>query len=582
MRFKKVTYLACLIVSLAGLLLVLAVLKVTEVDQEIYRHLVEMTSDKEDFEGETGHVARQRRGTSSKTLLLREKGFRKMGQLTSEASELSYKREVDGRRGLIEKMEGVTFLYQEELLVDTPEGEQIVIVLEAPRATYSYRQEKFEVDDVSIRRYLLPGLKLPTLSSMPREKTPFFKGSASFALVALGKGAPEIHFHDFRLFADDNEIYSPLAFLDTERGRGVFEGTSANKVHYKRGDSFSLKSLRLDLKFFEGAVEKGSQIEEVLAEDEVEIEMPDALHAAGDLAIFYGFDARGSFSKAHLEASYEGVPCQLKSEAGDLIQAASIDFDLPSRSAYLEVTRGVVNRGGESIAFTADAMQVDEALNQMILSPPVSLEGSFRLESQGAMIVRRDDERTLESISSEGPATFLMKDEKQGGEHLLRSFGAIFIDHREEKMRIDSPRNIEGKVEEGRQVHFEDLLGEIDADRATLFYAHVEGKFLPRRLLLEGEIKLQNRSPLAKQYALADEAEFDFASNILTLRAGKRPRVLLYDELNKVQASAPALEIKWDPATEKEAFRGIGQVRFVFAEDEFNELRRRFSFDDKK
>lgn len=650
MHFKKSAYLFGFLLALTGAFLAYLILKSSPRDREIYHRLMENKSDK--IQGQP--IATQKRGSSAKTLLLSEKGIRKIGYLTSQSSEISYEGQKEG--GFVEKMEKVVLLYQEQFI----DQGQIVLLLEAPKATYYYRQEKFEADQATFKRYILNGFELPF--AFP-QAPPFFEGKADRAVVILKHETPEFDFYRFfatfepgkripfyefeveeihlenknlqlrnlvrwthplgQLKADwgevkfidfdqktitdsillkgdvgivlknGSEIHAAAAFLEKGEKRAHFEGKGENKVHYKGARNpkdgkvaekrfpslnetpISLKSLSLDFKF-SGEEDRNPKIHEVIADGKVEIDRG-AFHLEGDRAFFYDFDSEGSFSKVRVDNQNGKSDCLLKNQRGDWIQAASIDFDINNRFSYLNATHGVINRNAQSLTFTASALEVDEKLNSMLLAPPVTLEGLGKWESLAAITLYRDSDGSLQSISSEGPAHFYVKDSKQGVEHLLKTPGAVFIDHRKGTMHMKGLRD----KEKNYPVHFEDPFGEIDADEAILSYSYLEGKFTPLRLLLKGDVKVENRSPLARQYALADEAEFFFISNTLTLRAENKSRVLLYDALNKMQASAPILEIKRDPATGKDSFQGVGPVRFIFAEEEFEELKRRFLFDGK-
>ena len=55
--------------------------------------------------------------------------------------------------------------------------------------------------------------------------------------------------------------------------------------------------------------------------------------------------------------------------------------------------------------------------------------------------------------------------------------------------------------------------------------------------------------------------------------------MLFYDPMNKVEASGASLILKRDPKTGKDIIQGVGMIRLMFAEDELNELKKRFSLD---
>ena len=66
----------------------------------------------------------------------------------------------------------------------------------------------------------------------------------------------------------------------------------------------------------------------------------------------------------------------------------------------------------------------------------------------------------------------------------------------------------------------------------------------------------------------------------MVLYANEEQRVLFYDRLNKVQVSAPAVNIRRDGTTGKEAVQGMGDVRFTFADEERSALLENFDLDE--
>lgn len=154
----------------------------------------------------------------------------------------------------------------------------------------------------------------------------------------------------------------------------------------------------------------------------------------------------------------------------------------------------------------------------------------------------------------------------------IRAFGEVKLS--KDLLTIDSPIE-NGLVPEALQVHLEDRKGDIYADRAELVYEEVKGKLQPKKLILTGNVRLIYHS----HYALADRGEVDFAKRELLLQAILRKGVLFYDQLNKMQASAPAMKVTIDSQTDQVKMQGIGTMRLQFKEEEYLEFKKRFLID---
>lgn len=316
---------------------------------------------------------------------------------------------------------------------------------------------------------------------------------------------------------DQGKITCSSASFDYQQGIGIFLSEGKRKAAYKK-ENFVLTSSSLQIQT-NASKEKGSFApKELLAEGDVEIDFPPSFHLVGDKALFSDYISQRGFSQVHLTSKDPLSPCLLSNLSQD------------------------------------------------------------RLETSAIHLNWEPEKNCLDTLSCEGPSKLVSKQGQNNTEHQLTVYGNLVIDHRALKMTMESPRTSSGEVEAGKQLHFQDALGEVFADRGILLYAFDEKRIVPKKLILEGNVKIHNHSSLALQYALADKAELNFDTNTLILSATQRPSVLFYDQLNKIEASAPTLQIKRDANTGKEIIQSQGNVRFIFAEDELNELKKRFSF----
>lgn len=124
--------------------------------------------------------------------------------------------------------------------------------------------------------------------------------------------------------------------------------------------------------------------------------------------------------------------------------------------------------------------------------------------------------------------------------------------------------------------------GIICSDMAIFEYNAGQGEFEPKVITFQGNVRMCNQfadveggSPL-DQYALADKMTFTPKTRKMILNAKNGKRVLFYDKANHMQVSAPILTITSGTKVGKESIRGTGDVRFTFAEQELELLRKQF------
>lgn len=546
---------------------------------------------------------KQARQRIVKTLLLTQGEERRVGILKASDSELLFEKE-GGSKGLVEEMENVELIYQEEL----EEGTQLIARLIAKKALYDYEKERLIAEDADLTRYRLLGHQFPEMADLKdpifsafakdihlefqenRLKAAQLKGSfpSSFAaqeasfengelliggdfhfehpLGTLQAKSAKARFGEITELPkeilmeegatlhlkDGSKISSPYSRLDTSSWVAFFHGLEGNKVALE-GPNHSLKSLEMTLHF-----SPPSQVDRLIAEGEVEIGLQDGLKLQGHHAHFHSFTPEGRFSKAILKEE-----CLLTKEETEIhAEEIAADFDLDQ--ATLTTAYGTL----QNLKFDAKGVLIDKQKGKMFLDPPIHLEWGGILDTTGRVEVTEENQK-LDLLYIEGPSVFKMKDEK-GLEHTLKTWGTILIDPKAKIASISS---------DGKQIHFSDSYGDIYADHVQVYFEEVDGKLKPSKLSLEGNIRLQNIQAGLQRYALAENADYDVMKGELILKSNRPARVLFYDLANKMQASAPALILKRNPETKKDEIKGIGNVRFLLSEEEWNELKKRFSFE---
>jgi lipopolysaccharide export system protein LptA len=610
-KFPRALFWALALLCASGLALFCHIFMISSYDREGYDKL------NAPQEAAASFSTKSPRQGISKTLLLTQGDKRRIGVLKADASELVFEKEGSSR-GLVEEMENAELIYQEELLADNM---QLVVKLTADQATYDYERERLRAHDAELSRYRLPTHQLPDSNDL---KDPFFVGlasefhlefqerepflmarqlkgtsptflveEASFekGMLHLGGGfhyehplgvlqakSAQAHFEGQNQppreilmeegvkvqLKDGSIVSSPFSRLDSSSWIAFFHGLEGDKVVLERpGESLYLKSLEMTLQFFPPTLNHPAWIDRLTAEGEVEMGLKEGLKLQGRRAFFHSFTPEGRFTKALLTED-----CFLTKGDEAEIYAEEIAADFALDQAALKTAHGTL----QNMQFCANHIRIDKKEGKMYLDPPITLERGGTLETSGKVEITeslKEGKRTLGLLQIEGPSVLKMKDDK-GALHTLKTHGTILVDPAAKQTSFSSA---------GEQIHFSDKHGEIYADQMQVQYDEVDGKLMPLKLHLEGNIRMQNVNSGLERYALAENGDYDFNKQELTLKAKRPARVIFYDLASKVQASAPTLVLKRNPETEKDEIKGLGNVRFLLAEDEWNELKKRFSFE---
>lgn len=288
--------------------------------------------------------------------------------------------------------------------------------------------------------------------------------------------------------------------------------------------------------------------------------------------------------------------CVATNQNGDSIQANKIVINTIKRQliCYQPVgafSLGQTNQSNHRLNFTSDTLLWDDKTQMLALHNNIkaSLGGLGELTTEKELRIYqhiKDKRKTVRLIESP-QNTQLIYTDLHNITHKLICYGTMTINHEQLTTILTSPKNRVGKIEEDKQVYFEDVLGDIYADQVILNYEWIEGALVPVKLIMQGHVKLLNRfdghvqeSGSVLQYALADLVEYMPQSREMALSGQNGQRVLFYDKVNNVQMSAPMLKIKRDEKSHKGSVKGIGDVRFTFIEHELNQLRQRFQLKD--
>lgn len=118
-------------------------------------------------------------------------------------------------------------------------------------------------------------------------------------------------------------------------------------------------------------------------------------------------------------------------------------------------------------------------------------------------------------------------------------------------------------------VHFQDVKGRMFAKSAVFDLTSQE-------CILVGDVKMIHREGPLEQFAIAERVILSKEKKEARFFAQKGGKVLFYDRVNRLQMSAPQINIVKDPVTNQDAVKGVGKVRFHFKDEEYERLRQYF------
>lgn len=409
---------------------------------------------------------------------------------------------------------------------------------------------------------------------------------------------------------DSGQLECQEANIDYENLKGQFLGNqeSPDVIYSNRGSPVSLlvKSLRMDVELSRDyqphTQQHKSSFRQVQASGLVRAVYDQQYLIKGDRAVYERQPATEFREPLEVLVVYaEESPqarCFINGPNGDEIQANKIimnlitrqmDFDHPTGTLYLCQDS---QSHKQPIHFSCEKMKWNERDQALIL------QGQVELYQGGLGYVKTNKEMRIYQYIKEGrkgvhsivsdqetELTYLNPETKQA--HKVLCHGPLIIDHEKMRILMHSPLNEKGQIGPKDQVYFEDIAGELYADDVCLDYQWEKQKILPHHLILQGHVKILNRfdghiqeSSTILQYALADRVDYFPKQKEMVLVSQAPQRVLLFDRVNQLQMSAPSLKIRHEEQSGKLRFQGIGDVRFTFIKQEFDQLKEQFSLED--
>lgn len=268
---------------------------------------------------------------------------------------------------------------------------------------------------------------------------------------------------------------------------------------------------------------------------------------------------------ALFQGEINGFPLEIKSKQFQIVSDGSFVDILTDEQVWIEYDKKF-----RAVADSASYRCKKEGME----------EGIVRLKSKG---VQNTCQMTHEKAGRMQAKQIWMELEK-GSIHCDFVQGTLHLPDAAHSEIDFAAKNLIWKEKEGLltltdEVHIScEQFGMICSDSVVFEYSALE----PKRIEIQGNVKMRNQfadieggSPL-DQYALSDVVQIDLFSRKITLNANQGKRVLFFDKANHMRVSAPALTITAGTKVGKESIKGIGDVRFTFAEQELDLLRKQF------
>lgn len=372
---------------------------------------------------------------------------------------------------------------------------------------------------------------------------------------------------------EGGKLRAPFARFDADKMQIALFGNSLEEVSFIYPPHGTMSAEEVVVYMPEKLKQNASKIEKVVAKGEIKIQDDEGRTIRGESALLEEFDEKSSPHTMTLFSEKGDNSCTIEKEGAFHFTASKITLKPQDKTGMIENVEGELFQGCQ---LSVSSLQYDQNARQIDASKELKLHLFGEAHFKGTSRFTHDEKGQLIAMRSEGPSLFNFSFANENEKSRLENFGIVEILESDGKVTFASPSDSTG-VKESEQVHFTHPLGEVYGDEAILFYDHIEKKLKPKKLIVEGNLRLIAKNPGGERYALAGRGEYDFDTGTLTLLKGKNESVLFYDELNHMEASAPEVVLFRDAKTGKECVQAKGRARFVLAEEELLELKKRFA-----
>ena len=414
----------------------------------------------------------------------------------------------------------------------------------------------------------------------------------------------------------DRTLSCSRAFVDIQKFTGTFSSLEGEeKVIYQQNkllDNRQLKPLMIKSYFMEARLVKNVndlQLLDMVANDDVLVDYNGEFLTHSDF-LTYTPDVEPILT---LDVEKNEGSCELKDNLGNFIQGERIEVNKKDQLLTCYNGVGAFSEANELLNFSAKKIIWDNAAHMIKLNEEASVSHkeygnlkttknlwltfnqekalpSTHVSSKNVVTSLNEgsEKRGLHFIEADGASVLTHNDSKSPIPQTIKCYGTLKVDHKKMESILKSPKDPSGHVIEKFQVVFNDSKGEIFADKVFIKYELIDSKVTPVRLVLQGNVKITNNLnssvhdlDLVKQYIMADNVEFFPQTNEMILKGNKNQRVLLFDNENDLQLSAPGLKITRDSRVKKESVLGMGDVRLSFIQSEWDKIMGCFNFGSK-
>jgi len=399
------------------------------------------------------------------------------------------------------------------------------------------------------------------------------------------------------------QIRCDRADLDFTTLKGLLYGGEKEKVIYtdtlkkKTAQFFQLISNQVELSFAkkEQADQKVDyDIETILAKEDVIIDYAKEFTVQADHALYRKSSGTTGTSSKEFQGTVTAYPkdadhpCRMTHE-GDVIDADSIDLNMMHSKLSMRRPRGILlsrliphAQKGE-IHFKSNYLLWDHLKNILTLKGQIYIQedalGELKVDDEMQVIQQiQEGKRVLKMIRAKGKTLLHYKDAQDNSSHQLMCFGTLKIDREKLNGFLDSPE-MNGRVAEDQQIHYEGNEMTAFSDKAYIEYSLVEESLQPVSLALKGNIRLTSAQAEAPtRCALSDRLSYSPSTHTLILSADPGKKVLFWDEQQSLHISAAEVHITRDPNTHKDSIKGVGNVKFTLTGEENSALKKIFPF----
>ena len=403
------------------------------------------------------------------------------------------------------------------------------------------------------------------LATLERQET---NRDFPFSLIHLDKNVQ-------LALADGAELRCSHADLDFLSLKGELTAPDKERVIYTQtlsdGQLIRLLTPLVEIAMKKSEGEKSHFIvESLLAKNGVILDYASRFTLRADHADYQNKES-SSGPKIFAYPKSEEEKCLLTHE-GDQIEAALVEFDLPTSQFILHEAEGSLASSFHTQAkkgemhFHAESLVWDQPHATLILRGKSTVEesalGNLTSDTEIRLMHQiSNGKKRLCQLAAFGNTMLQYRNPETEKMHALVSHGVIHLDRDKLLGTIDS--------DEGEFLHYEDEDVCCEAKSALVEYSLVDNVLQPSSLILKGDVRLFSRDVHKSIHCgFADRLSFSPTTKTFILSANPGKKVLFWDETETTRVSAQEIHITLDPETKQQIVKGVGNVKLLFTDQE--------------